>query len=110
MKLSFEDCTYNDFLTLLYIYSASMDLDLAEEEKEIIIDKVGRESFEKTLKCFQNMKDVEVTDLLYKLGHKFCSSEEQRQMAIDDINEIIHVDGRKSRIEEDMLLFINKLI
>jgi len=110
MVLKFDECSYNDFLTLLYIYSASVDLDLSDDEKKIIIKKVGLECFDKTLSSFKKMKDLEVTDLLYKLGHKFCSTEEQKQLAINDMNEIIHINGRKNRTEEDMLLFINKLI
>lgn len=110
MKIVFENCTYNDFLSLLFIYSASIDLDLSNDEKEAIIKKVGEDNFNNTLKCFKKMKDIEVTDLLYKLGHKFCSTEEQKQLAIEDLNEIIHVNDRKNRVEEDMLLFINKLI
>ena len=110
MKLTFDECSYNDFLTLLFIYSASVDLDLSEDEKNIIINKVGEECYDKTLSSFKKMKDIEVTELLYKLGHKFCSTEEQKQLAINDLNEIIHVNGRKNRTEEDMHLFINKLI
>ena len=102
--------SYNDFLSLLFIYSASVDLDFSDAEKELILKKVGIASFDKAYKWFSSAKDIEITDALYSLGHKYCSTEEQKQMAIDDINQIIHANGRKSRVEEDMLLFINKLI
>lgn len=105
-----EDFSYNDFLSLLFIYSASVDLDFSDEEKTVILEKVGENSYQKAHNWFAKAKDIEVTDVLYNLGHKFCSTEEQKKMAMDDINDIIHTNGRKSRVEEDMLLFINKLI
>lgn len=108
--MKFEEYKYNDFLALLFIFSSSVDLDFSDDEKLAITNKIGEESFNSIFSSFQKMKDIEVTDLLYKLGHKFCTTEDLKQIAIDDINEIIHVNGRKSRVEEDMLLIINKLI
>ena len=55
MKLTFDEYSYKDFLSLLYIYSASIDLDLSEDEERIIINKVGVECYDKTLSSFEKM-------------------------------------------------------
>ena len=109
-KESIDELSYDDFLALLYIYSASVDLDLSSDEKKSIINKVGNESYEKSFQLFKQLKDIEVTDLLFKLGHKFILTEEDKELVIKDINNIIHTNGRHSRVEEDVLLFIKKLI
>lgn len=110
MELNFDKATYNDFLALLFIYSASIDLEFTDDEKEIIIKKVGKDVFDINFKKFKQLKDIEVTNLLYELSQKFCSTPDQKQLAIDDINEVIHVNGKRNRTEEDMLHFINKII
>lgn len=109
-KQPIEELSYDDFLALLYIYSASVDLDLSADEKDSIIKKVGNKSYENSFQLYKKLKDIEITDILHKLGHKFLPKEEDKALVIKDINNIIHTKGRHSKVEEGMLLFIKKLI
>lgn len=102
--------SYQDFLALLFLYTASVDLDLSGEEERIIIDKVGSECYHANRSIFKRLNDAQILELLYELGQKLCITEEEKKLALMDIDEIIHAEGRKSRMEEDMLLFVNKLI
>lgn len=109
METESKGWSYNDFLALLYIQVASANYCISESEHDIIVQKVGEIQYKKILKKFIKYSDYEVFELLSQLGTIFCSTDEQREMAFDDIRDIIHVDGHKNLLEENMFRTLKKI-
>ena len=51
--------SYNEFLGLLLIYIAHVDMEFTEDEREMIKNKIGQNALEKVLADFENMSDFQ---------------------------------------------------
>lgn len=102
--------TYHDFLAYLLIYGASADLTLKPEEKQMIIDEVGKKQFEKVIHEFEKHSDYECLQVIMELGKKYCQSDSQKEILFADLKKIFFADGEFSLLEENCFRSIRKLI
>lgn len=101
---------YRDFLAYLLVYAASADLEMKPEEKKAIIDSVGSREFERIVAIFNTHNDYDSLQVIMELSKKFCTSEEQKEIILDDVKKIFFVDNEFSVLEENNLRNIRKLL
>ncbi len=76
--------SYNEFLGLLLIYVAHVDMDFSQEEKNLIKQKIGNQAMEKVLKDFLDQGE----EMLTKVGCKNIQRNDSKQAPGLDIHEM----------------------
>ena len=71
--------TYTDFLTFLLIMGATADLNISEEEKEQIVQKVGEENYVRIKRSYDRQNDSQHIDTVSELYQKYKSQIGKRE-------------------------------
>lgn len=102
--------SYNEFLALIFIHVSISDFEITEDEQDMINKKISYDDFSKVKKLYKKLNEIEKVELIDVLGHKFCSTQDQRQLVFEDISDIIHANGHKSAVEEAVFLHVKRLL
>src|SRR5690606_11681945 len=101
--------SYNEFLGLMLVYVAHVDMEFSEDEKKLIKQKVGEQAMEKVITDFEEMSDFQAfqTILSYK-GIYFPTAEQKREL-LADMKALFLADGDYSTLERETYHFLEKL-
>jgi len=99
-----------DYYTYFLIYAAYADFNLAEEEKEYILDRVSKEEYKKIHKIFKKHNDVEKLAIFDIFLNKFCHKEDDKEKLLREMQEIFWADGRFESLEHIFMLYFKKTI
>ena len=108
-----EDLTrwsFDDFLCYLLIYAASADFILKDEEKQIIIKKMGEEKFNKFFEIFEGHSDMDKIDTVMTLKGSFIETEDDKEKVLNQMKEVFQADHAYSESEHELLIAIRKLL
>ena len=104
------DWTFEDYFAFFLVYAAEADLVVHQEERDLIIQKVGEEQFSKFLAYYLEMKDVERIDIVYEFKEKYCKTEEDAGKALASFKEVLTEDHEMSAVEQEIYLSVRKIL
>jgi hypothetical protein len=105
-----DNWLFEDYFAFLLVYAAEADFVIREEEREAIVDKVGRERFIQLLAYYKDLKDVERIDIVYEFKDKYCPTEEDGKRTLAQIEEILRQDHQLLAVEQELLLSLKKML
>ena len=99
-----------DYYTYFLIYAAYADFNLAEEEKEYILDRVSKEEYKKMHRIFKKHNDVEKLEIFDYFLHNFCNEESDKEKLLREMQEVFWADGRFESLEHIFMMYFKKII
>lgn len=105
-----KDWKYIDFKAYILIHAANADFNIQQEELDLLLKKLGHAEVEKVQKAYKNHKDLEKSELIYNLSHKFCPELKQKEMLMEEIVEVLRSDNVFSSTEKAFVTAVRKLI
>lgn len=108
--ISVEGWKYIDFLTYLFILSATADLEMNSEEEQEIIKKVGEEEYKKVKRFYDQQNDsqhIEVVSVLFK---KFKNEIGGKENLIRSMKEFIRTSHQREHVMESSLMMMLRKI
>lgn len=110
MQIDHTEWTFNDYFAFLLVYAAESDFVVREKERDIIIQKIGEERFNKMLSHFKDLKDVERIDLVYAFKGKYCFNPDETDSVLAEVKEVLKADGHYGAVEEEIFISIRKIL
>jgi hypothetical protein len=101
---------YSEFLGFLLIHASYADLEFTADEKELIQSKVGKETFEKMHAEYEELGDYEILQEILKYKGLYYPTEDRRNEVLAEINKLFKADGEFSKLEQNLSLFLTKLL
>jgi len=102
MDANYNKWSYDEFIAFVMLYAANADYEIVEDEKELIIGKVGEKEYKELLKYSNNNHDTENINIILDLKKKHIKTEEDLAELFDQINEVINADGVVNLYEKNM--------
>lgn len=98
--------SYNEFLGLLLIYIAHVDMEFTEDEREMIKNKIGQNALEKVLADFENMSDFQAFQVILSYKGVYYPTTEQKEEIMTDIKKLFLSDHDFSTLEKETYHFL----
>lgn len=101
---------HQEFLAYLFLYGASADLIVKDEEVEMILERVGKERYDRARAMFEGKSDYE--RLQYILAHKeiHFPNEESKNKILNQLKEIFYADQDFSIMEQNIFRILQKIL
>jgi hypothetical protein len=105
-----EKLDHQEFLAYLFLYGASADLVIQKTEIDLILERVGKERYEKALELFEGKSDYE--RLQFILSHKaeHFPTEEEKEKVLGQLKEIFYADKDFSVMEQNIFRILQKIL
>jgi len=100
----------NQFETFLLIYAAHIDFEFSPSEKDFILSRTDKNTFEEMLELFSINGDYSCLKIILNHKLKFYSNKAEEDRIFNLLVEIFKVDGDYSRIEKSFIDFFKKII
>ena len=105
-----KNYNFDEFLGLLLLYSAHVDIDYGEKEKAFIHDIVSQKAYDTVKEDFKNMSDYEVLQTILSYKDKYFANEEAREKLLEKIEMLFYVDDEYHPMEKELRHFLEKLM
>ncbi|MFZ1750836.1 MAG: hypothetical protein WAU01_11620 [Saprospiraceae bacterium] len=102
--------SYNEFLAFLLIYIANVDMDFAQEEKDLIIKFVGEKTFQKMVIEFDKVSDYGAYQSILDYKGVYYPTPERKEEIIDKMKDLFHADAEFNIMEKELLHFMEKMM
>ncbi len=102
--------TYEEFLTFVLLYAASIDSIISEEEIDLIKGKVGDSTYERVQKIFHQVPDYECIQVILSYEDQYFPTKEKQETLIRQMQEIFLSDERYSVMEQNLIMIFRKLL
>jgi len=102
MGTNYKEWNYDEFIAFVMLYAANADYEIVEDEKELIIGKVGEQEYKQLLKFASGNHDTENINIILELKKKYITTKEDLADLFDQINEVINADGVVNLYEKNM--------
>ena len=108
--MTIEEYTYQDFLAYLLLLGAQADLNISEEEKEDIVQKVGEIEYKKVKRSFDQHNDAQRIDVIVQLYKKFESQIGGKDNLVKTLKEFTTAHNKSIHVMDDYLVMMLKKI
>lgn len=102
--------SYNEFLAFLLIYIAHVDMDFAAEEKAMIRNKVGEQTYDKMVAEFDSMSDYKAYETILAYKGVYYPTNEQKQELLEKMKDLFHADMEFNIMEKELLHFLERMM
>ncbi|MEM6965130.1 MAG: hypothetical protein AAF573_10205 [Bacteroidota bacterium] len=101
---------FQEFSAFLMLYAAHADLEMTEDEKAAILQKVDQATFDVINEEYVQLSDKEKIDLIlsYK-GVHFPTAERTNEL-LNVLKEEFLADGKYSLLERNLMMIMKKLM
>lgn len=98
-----QNYSFQDFIAYLMIFAANSDLEFIADEKEYIINKVGRFQYEKMNALFQSHSDYEAIEFVLELKKEHVDANGNEDM-LAILKRVFFTDNEYSTLEQNTLI------
>ena len=102
--------TRKEFKAYILLYAAQADFNISAEEKEMIISKVDKNSYEKIQKELKKDNDYQSIQKIQKNIEIHSYSQDFLENLINDIKEVFFSDDNFDVLERNMLMFLKRVL
>lgn len=99
-----------EFLAYLFLYGASADLVIQKEEINLILERVGKERYEKALGLFEGKSDYERLQFILAHKEQHFSTPEEKEKLLSQLKEIFYADKDFSVMEQNIFRILQKIL
>ncbi len=101
--------TKEEFLAYILLYSAQADYVETEEEKSMIISKVGSDAFQKIHDELENDNDYASIQKIMNNVERFDYSQDQLEDIIKEMRSLFLSDGHFDQVEQNLFIGLKRL-
>lgn len=105
-----ENLEYQEFLAYLFLYGASADLVIKQKEEDLILERVGKESYEKAKSVFEDKSDYERLQVILSHKEKFYPDDEAKEKILDQLKELFMADKDFSVMEQNIFRILKRIL
>lgn len=105
-----KELSYDQFIAFLLIYTSHADYDFGEEEKEYIKTKVDSVIYEEMYAYFLEQSEYGALQVILNHKSKFYNLPEKKKQILGMIKENFYSDGDYSKLEKNLLNFLDHLL
>ena len=109
-KMSDLKYSYNEFLGLLLVYIAHVDMEFSESEKTLIKKMVGAKALEKVVHDFEEMSDFQAFQTILSYKGVYFPTTEQKEELLEDMKKLFLADGDFNILEKEAYHFLEKMM
>jgi len=102
--------TYKEFLAYLLLFSAWADLEIQNEEKCTICDKVSNEIYDKVKKTFENSNDYQRLQIIISYRDEYYNNDQAAEKIINDVKDIFLADHKFSSTEQAIFNGLKRIL
>jgi uncharacterized tellurite resistance protein B-like protein len=102
--------TLDDFTCFLLTYLAEADYQISEPEKEIILNHVTADKYERIKRFIDNRSDYQCLELIDYYKSEFLTDEEARKALLEELEVMYQADPKHSVLERNMIMQLRKFI
>lgn len=102
--------SYNEFLAFLLIYIAHVDMEFAEEEKDLIKKNVGEPTYGKMVTIFNDVSDFRAYQMILDYKGVYYPTQDRKDEIIDKMKDLFYADGDFNIMEKELLHFLDKMM
>ena len=100
----------DDYTCYLLTYVVEADLRVTPEEKEMILQHVTPEKYERIKHFIDSRSDYQNLQLIDYYKNEFVTTAEEREQLLKAMSEIAKADGKTSEMENYMVRALRKMI
>ncbi len=109
--VSYEtDWTRNEFKAYLMLNCANADYIESEEEKELILSKVDKDTYKRIHKEFDKDNDYTRLQKIAHTAKRFGYSKDKADILLDKIKELFLTDHNLNVLEENMFRGLKRIL
>lgn len=101
---------YDELLCFILLYTAKADYKINREEQEFILRKIDKKTYDRLNERMEDMSDYDILQEILSYEKEHFPNTEGKEKLIQDIRMLFHADGEFDLLEENMLIYIRKLI
>lgn len=110
MHTHFLNLNKQQFLALLLLYAANVDVGKTEEEKAIIINEMGEQAYDTVLNIYNQHNDTEIINVLIELKEKYYPQKEGKAELLHEVKALFSSDHHFSNYEHGVLTALKHLL
>ena len=103
MKEIYKNWDFEHFLTFMMYHAAQADFYFAQEEKELIMERVGLDEFYELRDFHKQNSDYENIQVILYFKEKFCLDKDYLDRVFETVYRMFNVDGKYSYYEKNMM-------
>lgn len=101
---------FQEFSAFLMLYAASADLKVTTDEKEAILQKVNKNTFNEIWKEYHSMSDINKINIILSYKGLYFPTADRTNELLDLMKKEFMVDGEFSLLEKNLLRILKKLL
>ncbi|NNC68856.1 MAG: hypothetical protein HKN09_12195 [Saprospiraceae bacterium] len=103
------ELTKEELEVFLLIYAAHVDYYFSEHEKDFILQRTSKETFDKIYDLFLNRGDFASLKIILHYKNIFYQQQEEQDRLYNLLKEAFEVDGDYSRVEKVFVSFFKRM-
>jgi hypothetical protein len=101
---------FQEFSAFLMLYAASADLKVTTDEKEAILQKVNKETFNAIWKEYHSMSDINKINIILSYKGLYFPTSERTNELLYLMKKEFMADGEFSLLEKNLMRILKKLL
>lgn len=108
--MSIQGWTEKEFLCFMLLYAAHADEDFAPEEKQLILDRVGEEIYERIYADYTAMEVFDRIDVIASYREAYLDTEAKKAAILEEMKKVFLSDDVYLPIEQEMLKTFERIL
>ena len=101
---------YTEFKTYLLLEAAHADMSFSQEEQDLIVKKINKETYDKIYAEFREDTDFQRIEKIGEASKTFLDTSDKKLELIEKIRTLFQSDGEYDTMEHNMMMFLKKIL
>ena len=101
---------FEEFTTFLLLFAADVDMEITKEETDLIKKRIPEKSYDSIKSLFDQSNDYERIQTIMKYKGLYFPTQDRARELIAMIIKLFNVDGHFSRLEQNSVRVLKRLI
>jgi len=101
---------HDEFRCFLLLHAAMADMEFSQDEKQLILDRIGPCALAEVKEEFDVLNDYERLNVISSYKDKFYHTAEKKAELLVRIEELFEIDGTYTTTEHNLFLMLRKLL
>lgn len=102
--------SHNEFLAFALLYASHVDIEYSDAEKEKVKSLINQETYDRVYNDFITMSDYSALQTILSYKELYYPTDTQKEQLLNQLKDLFMSDGDFSVMEEELLLFLDKLM
>ena len=101
---------HDGFRCFLLLYAAMADMTITEDEKQLILERIGPTEMSEVKDEFDTLNDYERLNVIDAYRDQFFDNAEKKAELLVRIEELFEIDGTYTTSEHNLFMMLRKLL